>query len=96
MSFFFNVKGEPDFNPGGMYWYNSSINEIQNIYNEEELKYVALIYKETTGIEAKTYMWDTRAPVYRRVFGTLVPGAKSKEVIKLLERIKEELGRAVD
>lgn len=40
MSFCFNIKGDPNWNPGTMFFYNGDINEIQGIHNTEEYKYI--------------------------------------------------------
>ena len=93
VSFLFNVKGDPaNWNPGTIFFYNGSINEIQGVHNTEELKYVGEVYRETTGLELKMYWWTNMAPVYVRVFGVLNPGASgfhAESIMKKIERIKE-------
>ena len=100
MSFFFNVKGDPaNWNPGTMFFYNGSINEVQGVHNPEELKYVELVYGECTGRGLKTYWWTNMAPVYVRLFGTLCPTSHDEKLQKILDeiqKIEKELLEAVD
>ena len=96
MSFIFNIKGDPNWNPGTMFFYNGAINRIQGIHNPEELKYLQIIWKECTGRDLKPYGWTNAAPVYVRVFGTLQPGNdKESQIMKQLERLKKLLEEAV-
>lgn len=96
MSFIFNIKGDPNWNEGTMFFYNGAINRIQGIHNPEELKYLQIIWKECTGRDLKPYGWTNRAPVYVRVFGTLQPGNdKESQIMKQLERLKKLLEEAV-
>ena len=96
MSFIFNIKGDPNWNEGSMFFYNGAINRIQGIHNPEELKYLQIIWKECTGRDLKPYGWTNRAPVYVRVFGTLQPGNdKESQIMKQLERLKKLLEEAV-
>ena len=97
MNFFFNVKGDPaNWNPGTIFFYNGSINEIQGVHNTEELKYVGEVYRETTGLELKMYWWTNMAPVYVRVFGTLQPTSRTEQIKNALDRIYDQLSKAVD
>ena len=96
MSFMFNIKGDPSWNEGTVYFYNGAINKIQGVHNPEELKYMYAIWKECTGRDLKAYGWTNRAPVYVRVFGTLQPGNdKESQIMKQLERLKKLLEEAV-
>lgn len=96
MSFVFNIKGEPDkWHPDAMYFYNGSINEVQGIHNSEEMKYLAAIYKETTGRDLKIYGWSKEAPVYNRIFGVLKPGSQNAAILEALKKIQAEIDRAV-
>ena len=96
MSFIFNIKGDPNWNEGTMFFYNGAINRIQGIHNPEELKYLQIIWKECTGRDLKPYGWTNKAPVYVRVFGTLQPdNDKESQVMKQLERLKQLLEEAV-
>lgn len=96
MSFMFNIKGDPSWNEGTMFFYNGAINRIQGVHNMEELKYMNAIWKECTGRDLKAYGWTNRAPVYVRVFGTLQPGNdKESQIMKQLERLKKLLEEAV-
>lgn len=98
MSFRFNIKNDPgNWNPGTVYFYNGSINEVQGIHNGEEHKYIQDVYKECTGLELKGYIWDAKvAPVYVRLFGTLQPGSQTGEIKRALDKIYEQLEKAVD
>ena len=96
MSFIFNIKGDPNWNEGTMFFYNGAINRIQGIHNPEELKYLQIIWKECTGRDLKPYGWTNKAPVYVRVFGTLQPGNdKESQIMKQLERLKKLLEEAL-
>jgi hypothetical protein len=96
MSFMFNIKGDPGWNEGTMFFYNGAINRIQGVHNMEELKYMNSTWKECTGRDLKAYGWTNRAPVYVRVFGTLQPGNdKESQIMKQLERLKKLLEEAV-
>lgn len=96
MSFMFNIKGDPSWNEGTMFFYNGAINRIQPVHNMEELKYMESTWKECTGRALKTYGWTNMAPVYVRVFGTLEPGNdKESQIMKQLERLKKLLEEAV-
>lgn len=96
MSFMFNIKGDPSWNEGTMFFYNGAINRIQGVHNMEELKYMNSTWKECTGRDLKAYGWTNRAPVYVRVFGTLQPGNdKESQIMKQLERLKKLLEDAV-
>ena len=93
MSFIFNIKGDPNWNPGTMFFYNGDINEIQGIHNPEELKYIQSCWKECTGRNLKSYGWTNMAPVYVRVFGTLQPSSKSQEVLDELKKLEDLLNK---
>ena len=96
MSFIFNIKGDPSWNEGTMFFYNGAINKIQGIHNPEELYYLQICWKECTGRDLKPYGWDTSAPVYNRVFGTLVPSNdKQSSIMKQLEKMKAKLDEAL-
>ena len=93
MHFCFNIKGDPNWNPNTIFYYNGAINEIQGVHNTEEDKYLQSIYKETTGRDMKGYTWDNNAPVHVRIFGVLNPGsqiagmdAKLEEIRKLIQQ----------
>lgn len=98
MHFRFNIKNDPgNWNPGTVFFYNGSINEIQGVHNTEEDKYLISTYKETTGMDLATYVWDGAvAPVYIRLFGTLQPGSQSSQIKSALDKIYENLKKAVD
>ena len=89
MSFLFNIKGDPNWNAGTMFFYNGDINEIQGVHNTEELKYVQSCWKECTGRDLKVYGWNNMAPVYVRVFGTLCPTSKDEQVLNELKKLEE-------
>ena len=79
-----------------MFFYKAAINKIQGVHNTEELAYMQSIWKECTGRDLKAYGWNTKAPVYVRLFGTLQPGNdKESEIMKQLERLKALLEEAV-
>ena len=93
MSFLFNIKGDPNWNPGTMFFYNGDINEIQGVHNPEELKYVQSCWKECTGRDLKSYGWTNQAPVYVRVFGTLCPTSKDEQVLNELKKLEELINK---
>lgn len=96
INFCFNIKNDTAWNPGTMFYYNGAINKIQGIHNEEELKYLTSIYKETTGMSLKSYGWDAKvAPVYVRLFGTLQPGSDQKAIQDALAKIMKEVQEAI-
>ena len=87
--FRFNIINDPSWNPGTIFYYNGSINEIQGVHNTEEDKYLMSIFKETTGRELQGYTWDSSsAPVQIRIFGVLNPGSQIAGMDKKLEEIK--------
>ena len=94
MSFIFNIKNdESNWNPGTMFFYNGDINEIQGIHNEEELKYIQSCWKECTGRDLKAYGWSSAAPVYVRLFGTLLPGSSTQSVLDEIKKLEEEINK---
>lgn len=100
VSFFFNVKGDPNnFNPGTLWFYNGDINEIQGVHNTEEMKYIQAIFEDANKRPLKCYWWTNMAPVYVRVFGVLNPGGTgiySKEIQKQIKYIKEMTKAYID
>ena len=40
MDFFFNIKNDPAWNPGTVFFYNGAINKVQGVHNPDELKYM--------------------------------------------------------
>ena len=97
MSFLFNIKGDPNWNPGTMFFYNGAVNEIQGVHNMEELKYLQSCWKECTGRDLKSYGWTNQAPVYVRVFGTLNPDGAGTDgrVIKRIKELEKSLEEAL-
>ena len=96
MDFFFNIKNDPNWNPGTVFFYNGAINKIQGVHNTEELKYMNSTWKECTGRDLKAYGWSHNEPVYVHVFDTLQPGNdKESQIMKQLERLKDILEEAV-
>ena len=92
MDFFFNIKNDPAWNPGTIFFYNGAINKVQGVHNTEELKYLEICYNETHRRAIRSYVWDAKvAPVYVRVFGTLQPSSKSQEVLDELKKLEELL-----
>ena len=91
MSFMFNIKGDPNWNEGTIFFYNGDINEIQGVHNPEEFNYMQSCWKECTGRDLKTYGWNNTAPVYVRVFGTLQPSSKSQEVLDEIKKLEDLL-----
>lgn len=94
MDFIFNIKGDPGWNPGTLFYYNGAINEIQGIHNPEELKYLQSIYQETHNRPLKSYGWTNQAPVYVRIFGVLRPTTSDNNVKATLDKIIKELENA--
>ena len=91
MSFMFNIKGDPNWNEGTIFFYNGDINEIQGVHNPEEFNYMQSCWKECTGRDLKTYGWNNTAPVYVRVFGTLQPSSKSQAVLDEIKKLEDLL-----
>ena len=92
MHFIFNIKNDNSWNPGTLFFYNGSINSVQGIHNEEELKYLQSVYKDTTKMGLKSYTWDAKiAPVYVRVFGVLQPDGNTKAIKDALAKILKEI-----
>ena len=74
ISFLFNIKNDPGWNPDTVFFYNGDLNLVQGVHNPEELKYIKQAYKDTTNLDLKTYNWNGKvAPVYNRIFGVLRP-----------------------
>ena len=91
MDFFFNIKNDPSWNPGTMFFYNGAINKVQPVHNMEELKYMEICYNETHSRAIRTFVWDANvAPVYIRLFGTLQPQSEDLELTKLLFQIQKQ------
>lgn len=97
ISFLFNIKNDPGWNPGTVFFYNGAINEIQGVHNTEEHKYMDIIYAETHGgRRLKTYSWDGAvAPVYVRIFGVLRPGSQIQAIKDELTKIYNEIDNAI-
>lgn len=97
MSFFFNVTGYPQwFEPGTLYFYNGAINEVQPVHNQEEIKWLGNVFKETTGHELKDYRWTNTFPVHVRIFSILNPSSQYDKIQKALDAIQKNLLAAVD
>lgn len=90
MDFFFNIKNDPSWNPGTVFFYNGAINKIQGVHNTEEWKYLEICYNETHVRAIRTYMWDAKiAPVYIRLFGVLQPTSDDTEMNKILFQLQK-------
>lgn len=94
MDFLFNIKNDPNWNPGAIYYYNGAVNEIQGVHNSEELKYLSSIYKDTTGRDLKSYEWSAQAPVYVRIFGALSPTSENNTIKNALDKILKQISDA--
>jgi hypothetical protein len=93
MHFCFNIKGDPNWKPNDIHYYNGDINEIQYVHNMEEYKYLQSVYKDVTGLDLITYHWVNMAPVYVRIFGVLKPGSQTaaiKERLVALEQLAKD------
>lgn len=73
MNFTFHIVNDGAWEPNTIYYYNSNTNEIRAVHNTEELKYIRFTYHDIFGKDLAHYDWNTDAPVYARVFGTLRP-----------------------
>jgi phage protein, endolysin len=94
MDFTFDIKGDPNWSAGTVYYYNGAVNEIQPVHNTEELKYLRSIYKDTTGRDLKDYHWDNNVPVYIRIFGALRPTTSDNNIKATLDKIIKQLENA--
>lgn len=97
ISFLFNIKNDPGWNPDTVFFYNGAINEIQGVHNTEEYKYIDMIYKETHGGRTlKSYVWDAKTePAYIRIFGVLRPGSQIQAIKDELNKIYNEIDNAI-
>lgn len=97
VSFLFNITNDPAWNPGTIFFYNGDINMVQGVHNQEELKYIARTYKETTNLDLKLYSWDGKvAPVYNRIFGVLQPFSYQEYIERELERLRKYTASYLD
>ena len=94
MDFTFEIKGDPNWSAGTVYYYNGAVNEIQPVHNTEELKYLRSIYKDTTGRDLKDYQWNNVVPVYIRIFGALRPTTSDNNIKATLDKIIKQLENA--
>lgn len=92
LCFFFNIKGDPDWEPGTLFYYNGDVNEVQPVHNLEEMKYVQATYEDAYNRQLVTYFWNNMAPVYVRFFGVVQPGTtgwNAKFLKEKIDRIRE-------
>lgn len=96
MNFIFSVVNDPAWNAGVQYFYNSYVNTILEIHNSDELKFLKIIHKETTGRDLKEYKWDSKiAPVQLRIFGVLQPGSPNASVKALIEKLIQQINSEI-
>lgn len=100
MHFTFRIEGRDPgqaylqgWDPNKVYYYNGERNEVAYVHNEEELKYLRTVYKESRGRELTHYVWTTNAPVFIRIFGVVRPltgaGTNRSMIEALNDKIKE-------
>ena len=95
MDFTFSVSDDSGWNSINIYLYNGAVNEIQLVHNPEELKWLRSIYKEThEGRDLRHYGWNSKAPVYNRIFGVLRPSTADNNVKATLEKLIKQLEEA--
>lgn len=90
MDFLFNIKGDPQWNEGTLYFYNGHTNQIRALAHIDEMKIIQQIYKDNNGHDIPSYTWTNQAPWYARFFRALNPDSTSAEIKEAIKVTKEQ------
>lgn len=90
MDFLFNIKGDPNWNEGTLYFYNGHTNEIRPLKHIDEMKILQQIYKDNNGRDLPSYTWTNQAPWYVRFFAAVNPDSTSAKIQEAIKAIKEQ------
>lgn len=89
MDFLFNIKGDPQWNEGTLYFYNGHTNEIRALAHIDEMKIIQQVYKDNNGHDIPSYTWTNQAPWYARFFRALNPDSTSAKIQEAINATKE-------
>lgn len=89
MDFLFNIKGDPQWNAGTLYFYNGHTNEIRALSHIDEMKIIQQVYKDNNGHDIPSYTWTNQAPWYARFFRALNPDSTSAKIQEAINATKE-------
>lgn len=90
MDFLFNIKGDPAWNEGTLYFYNGHTNQIRALAHIDEMKIIQQIYKDNNGHDIPSYTWTNNAPWYARLFRALNPDSTSAQIQEAIKVTKEQ------
>ncbi|MCO4467890.1 hypothetical protein Si129_00177 [Streptococcus infantarius subsp. infantarius] len=90
MDFLFNIKGDPNWNEGTLYFYNGHTNEIRPLKHIDEMKILQQIYKDNNGRDLPSYTWTNQAPWYVRFFAAVNPDSTSAQIQEAIKVTKEQ------
>ena len=96
MDFLFNIKGDPNWNEGTIYFYNGHTNQIRALAHIDEMKILQQIYKDNNGRDLPSYNWTNQAPWYVRFFSALNPDSTSAEINEAIKVTKEQAKATTD
>ena len=96
MDFLFNIKGDPNWNEGTLYFYNGHTNEIRPLKHIDEMKILQQIYKDNNGRDLPSYTWTNQAPWYVRFFAAVNPDSTSAKIQEAIKAIKEQAKTSTD
>lgn len=96
MDFLFNIKGDPQWNEGTLYFYNGHTNQIRALAHIDEMKIIQQIYKDNNGHDIPSYTWTNQAPWYARFFRALNPDSTSAEIKEAIKATKEQAKATTD
>ena len=90
MDFLFNIKGDPAWNEGTLYFYNGHTNEIRALQHIDEMKIIQEVYKANNGHDIPSFNWTNQAPWYARLFRALNPNSTSAQIQEAIKVTKEQ------
>ena len=90
MDFLFNIKGDPQWNEGTLYFYNGHTNEIRALQHIDEMKIIQEVYKANNGHDIPSFNWTNQAPWYARLFRALNPNSTSAQIQEAIKVTKEQ------
>lgn len=90
MDFLFNIKGDPQWNEGTLYFYNGHTNEIRALQHIDEMKIIQEVYKANNGHDIPSFNWTNKAPWYARLFRALNPNSTSAQIQEAIKVTKEQ------
>lgn len=96
MDFLFNIKGDPAWNEGTLYFYNGHTNQVRALAHVDEMEIIQQIYKDNNGHDIPSYNWSNSAPWYARFFRAVNPDSTSAEIKEAIKTTKEQSKATVD